>query len=115
MIVLLKKAMRLCPIYPAWYVGDLAWAHLLMNRQDQAIAIAKEATSLDPDYIFTYFVLAIAHAEIGNTDNAAMAVDRIVSIDPDYSLSRFARSQPFRDVEVMERHLDGLRQAGLPE
>ena len=27
MIVLLNKAMRLCPIYPAWYPSNLAWAY----------------------------------------------------------------------------------------
>jgi adenylate cyclase len=115
MVVLLKKAMRLCPIYPAWYVGDLAWAHLLMKRQETAVTIAQEAISLDPDYIYTYCVLAVAHAELGRTREAAAAVENILRIDPKYSVRIFARSQPFRDTEVLDRHLDGLRKAGLLE
>ena len=114
-VVLLKKAMRLCPIYPAWYVGDLAWAHLLMNRRKQAVAIAQEAIGLDPEYIYTYCVLAVAFAELGSTAEAAAAVENILRIDPNYSIRIFAGSQPFRDAEVMERHLNGLRRAGLPE
>jgi adenylate cyclase len=115
MVVMLKKAMRLCPIYPAWYVGDLAWAHLLMKRQEKAITIAQEAIGIDPDYIYTYCVLAIAYAELGRTGEAAAATENILRIDPEYSLRVFAGSQPFRDTEIMDRHLGGLRNAGLPE
>jgi TolB-like protein len=115
MVVLLKKAMRLCPIYPAWYVGDLAWAHLLMGRQEEAVTIAQEAIGIDPDYIYTYCVLAIAHAELGRTEEAAAAVENILRIDSKCSLRIFAGSQPFRDSELLDRHLDGLRKAGLPE
>jgi adenylate cyclase len=115
MAALLKKAMRLCPIYPAWYVGDLGWAYLLMDRQDDAIATMQEAVKLDPDYIYTYMVLAISQAELGRAEKAAAAVENILRIEPKYSLRVFARSQPFRDAPVLQRHLEGLRKAGLPE
>jgi len=115
MVVLLKKAMRLCPIYPAWYVGDLAWAYLLMDRLEDAIAIAQEAIRLDPDYIYTYIVLAVAYAELGREQTARAVAENILRIEPKYSLRTFAESQPFRDAEVLDRHIEGLRKAGLPE
>lgn len=37
MVPLLAKAMRLCPIYPAWYVADLAHAWLLLDRHADAL------------------------------------------------------------------------------
>ena len=115
MVILLEKAMRLCPIYPAWYVGDLAWAHLLKGQLDTAVTIAQEATDLDPDYIYTYIVLAVAQVDLGHPGKAAAAVKNILRIEPNYSLRIFAESQPFRDTAVTDRHLTGLRKAGLPE
>ncbi len=113
-VVLLRKAMRLCPVYPAWYVGDLAWAYLLMNRLEDAIAAAQDAIRLDPDYVYTYMVLAIAFSELGREQEGRIAVENILRIEPDYSVHTFAETQPFRDPDVLDRQILGLRAAGLP-
>jgi tetratricopeptide (TPR) repeat protein len=115
MFVLLKKAMRLCPIYSAWYVECLSWANLLIDQRDAAIAVAEEAVKIDPDYIYSYFVLAGAYAELGRTGEAAAAVENILRIAPHYTLRTFAETQPFQDAEVLNRHVESLRKAGLPE
>jgi predicted Zn-dependent protease len=114
-VMLLKKAMRLCPIYPAWYVGDLAWAYLLMDRLEDAIASAQEAIKIDPDYIHTYTVLAQAYVELGHEQEARAAVGNILRIDSKYSLRTFVETQPCRDAEVLDRLVESLRKAGLPE
>ncbi len=108
-VMLLKKAMRLCPIYPAWYVGDLAWAYMLMDRLEDAIATAQEAIGIDPDYIYTYFVLVVASVELGREREARAAVGNILRINSKYSLRTFAETQPNRDAEVLDRHVESLR------
>jgi TolB-like protein len=115
MIPLQKKAMRLSPIYPAWHPETLGWAHLLLRRHHDAIALAEEAVGIDPDYIYSYIVLAVAHAETGDLDKARDAVGHVERIFPGYSLAIFAKTQPFRDEAVLKRHLDALRRAGLQE
>jgi adenylate cyclase len=115
MFVLLKKAMRLCPIYSAWYVEGLSWANLLIDQRDAAIAVAEEAVKIDPDYIYSHFVLAVANAELGRSGEAAVAVENILRIAPHYTLRTFAETQPFQDAEVLNRHVESLRKAGLPE
>ena len=115
MIPLLKKSMRLCPIYSAWYAEALSWAYLLMSQQHDAIATAQDAVRIDPDYIYSYMVLAVAYAELGRREDAGGAVENILRIAPHYTLRTFAETQPFRDAEVLQRHLDSLRKAGLPE
>ena len=107
--------MRLCPINPAWYAGDEAWAYLLLDRREDAIATAQTSIKIDPDYIYTYCVLAIAFSELDRQTEARTAVENILRIEPKYSLRTFAESQPFRDADVMDRHVEGLRKAGLPE
>ena len=115
MIVLLNKAMRLCPIYPAWYPSSLAWAYLLMDRREDAIDSAKTSSGIDPDYPFNYMVLAIAFAESECEQEARTAIGNLLRIDPSYSLRTFSECQPFRDAKVLNRHIEGLRKAGLPE
>jgi len=115
MIVLLNKAMRLCPIYPAWYPSSMAWAYLLMDRRKDAIASARTSIDIDPDYPFNYMVLAIAFAELEREQEAHTAVENLLRIDPKYSVRTFSECQPFRDAEVLDRHIEGLRKAGLPE
>ena len=115
MIALLNKAMRLCPIYPAWYPSSLAWAYLLMDQRQDAIASAQTSIDIDSDYPFNYMVLAIAFAELEREQEAHTAVENLLRIDPQYSLRTFSASQPFRDAEVLHRHIEGLRKAGLPK
>ena len=85
-----------------------------MDRREDAIATAQEAIKIDPDYVYTYIVLAITFAELGRDKEALAAVENILRIEPNYSVGTFATSQPFRDTEVLDRHLEGLRKAGLP-
>jgi adenylate cyclase len=115
MVVLLNKAIRLCPIYPAWYPSSFAWAYLLMDQREDAIASAQTSIDIDPDYPFNYMVLAIVFAELEREQEAHTAVENLLRIDPTYSLRTFSEFQPFRDAEVLGRHIEGLRKAGLPE
>ncbi len=115
MVPLLKRAMRLSPIYPAWYLGDLAFAYLLMDRLEDAIETAKESIKIDPDYIYNYYVLAIAHAELGQVDTARAAVDKMLHIEPKMSIRTFHDSQPYKDEALRDRMITAFRKAGLPE
>ncbi|HEX6117862.1 MAG TPA: adenylate/guanylate cyclase domain-containing protein [Dongiaceae bacterium] len=115
MISLLQTAMRLCPIYPAWYVGDLAYAYLLLDRHAEAIVTASEAARIDPDYMYAYHVLAVAHAEVGQIEEARAAARNMLRIEPKWSLRRFADIQPFNDDRLRRRLVEGFQRAGLPE
>ena len=115
MIPLLVKAKRLCPIYPAWYAETLGWAYLLKRRHRDAIACARDAVARDPDYIYSYIVLAVACSETGRMGEAREAVADILRIEPGFTCAGFARTQPFQDADVLERHVAGLRAAGLTD
>ena len=91
MVVLLNKAIRLCPIYPAWYPSGLAWAYLLMDRREDAIATAQMSIKIDRNYPFNYMVLAVAFAELDRMQEARTAIENLLRIDPKYSSSHFHR------------------------
>lgn len=55
----LRKAMLLDPHHVVYYSTDLASAYRNMGRYDKAIASLKEALSRNPDWVPTYFELAM--------------------------------------------------------
>jgi hypothetical protein len=57
-------------------------------------------------------LLAITFAELERLEEAHGAVEHLLRIDPSYSLCSFTTGQPFRDPDVLKRHIDGLRKAG---
>ncbi|MFN0115792.1 MAG: adenylate/guanylate cyclase domain-containing protein [Paracoccaceae bacterium] len=115
MIPLLQRAMRLCPICPAWYVADLAHAYLLLDRREDAIKTASDAVAIDPDYLYSYFVIVAAHVERGDISAAHSAGAEVMRIEQDWRIASFARAQPYRDKAVSDRFVSAFRAAGLPE
>ena len=110
----MKRAMRLSPIHPAWYSGDLGWCNFLMGRLEQTIALSRTALAKDPNYIYAFMTLAMACAESGQETEARAAAAEIRRIHPTYTRRAFAQTQPFHDPEVTARHLAALEKAGLP-
>jgi adenylate cyclase len=115
MVPLLKRAIRLSPIYPAWYLGDLSYAYVLMGRLEEAIATANESIKIDPDYIYNYHTLAIAHVELGQIDAARRDIENILRIEPKMSVRTYRDSQPYQDETQLNRIVTAFREAGLPE
>jgi len=115
MVPLLKRAIRLSPIYPAWYLGDLSYAYVLMGRLEEAIATAKESIKIDPDYIYNYHILAIAHIELGQIEAAHADIENILRIEPKMSIRTYRDSQPYEDEALRNRIITAFREAGLPE
>lgn len=95
-------------------IAVLPFTNLLMDRREDAIDQAQMSVKIDPGYLFNYVVLA-AFAELERNQEASAAVEHLLRIDPGYSLRSFTEGQPFRDAAVLERHVEGLRKAGLPE
>ena len=93
----------------------MAWAYLLMDQREDAIATAQTSVDIDPDYPFNHMVLAIEFAELEREQGARTAVENLLRVDPTYCLRTFSETQPFRDAEVLDRHIEGLRKAGMPE
>jgi tetratricopeptide (TPR) repeat protein len=114
-IILIRRAMRLCPIYPAWYPGTLAEAYFLLKQLDETMITCETSVECDPDYIHARITLAMALAEAGRMNEARAAADEVLRIEPTFSIGAYARAQPYRNDEVLVRMVDGLRAAGLPD
>ncbi len=112
---LVQLAMRLCPVYPPWYAGDLAQAHLQLGQLEAAVEWGQAAISRSAGYIHAHVFLVIAYRELGRDDEAAAAARSVLQVDPAFSARDWAAGQPFRDAAVNRRFLRALLAAGLPE
>ncbi len=114
-LVLCQKAMRLCPFYPDFYMGVLAQTYRLLGRFDEAIDTDKSRLARNPNNAFTDLRLAAVYAELGRDEEARFHMREALRKNPSYTLAQVRDTDPYRDEAEMERYLDLLRQAGMPE
>ncbi len=110
-----RKAMHLCPVYPAWYPYGIAVCYWILEDFDRTFEFAAEAVDIDPEFSLNHYLLAIAHAEAGNDREARAAVESLLAIDPKFSSRAYNASMPFRDPAIEARRETALRRAGVPE
>ena len=108
-----QKAMRLCPIYPAWYPYGIALSQWMLGNLDDAFESIEEAIKIDPELSLNYLVLTMLYAETGQTELAADSVDKIFRADPSFSVTTFIDTIPLGDPAVEKRRIDLFRQSGL--
>jgi len=112
---LIERAMRLCPFYPDWYLGIAGVSYRLLGRYDEAIASDKERLERNPDNFFSDFRLAAIYEELGRHDEAREHVAQALKKQPQLTLAQVRISEPYLDEGVLEKYLDLLSDAGLPE
>jgi Flp pilus assembly protein TadD len=96
------------------------WAKNHLGSYEQAVAWFRRAIEVNRNYPHSYFSLAIAIAQLDRLDEARSAVKAGLALNPSYSISRaraawIAMSDDLTYLAGVERALDGLRKAGLPE
>ena len=117
-IELVKKAMRLSPYYPSWYLPVLGHAYRLAGQYKAAIeALESWRVRANPRSELPYVMLAFTYVEAGREADAQAAVAEILKRKPKASIEGYATSKFFayKDPAEIKRALDSLRKAGLPE
>jgi adenylate cyclase len=110
-VELLEKAMRLNPYYPDWYLWNLADAYDALGRYEDVLAAVKRMQ--DPSD--GRRLQAIAYAHLGLMKEAQAIAGEVMRLHPGFTISQWIQRPPFRQGPVLERYIDGLRKAGLPE
>jgi TolB-like protein/class 3 adenylate cyclase/lipopolysaccharide biosynthesis regulator YciM len=117
-IELVKKAMRLSPYYPGWYLPVLGHAYRLTGKYKEAIdALESWRIRSNPRSELPHLMLAFTYVEAGREEEAQIAVKEILKRKPKASIKGYAKSKMFayKNPYEIERVLDSLRKAGLPE
>ena len=101
------------PSLPTFPDRLLGYAYFLAERYEEAIARAKKALTLNPNFVFAHVNLAICYAELGRLEEARAEMAEAQQLNPTYSLEWVRQNFPYKDPAELERYLVGLRKAGL--
>ncbi len=112
---LLKKAMHLDPHFPPIYLFFLGYGYYAMGQYEEAIAALKRSLTQNPDHFSPHRTLAVIFSELGREEEAQAEVAEMLRISPNATLRGQKERMPFKDESTLERYMEGLRKAGLPE
>jgi adenylate cyclase len=113
-IALYKKALRLNPFPPVWYLWGLGSCYRDMGRYEEAIAEFRKALRLYPDSLLPHLGLAATYSLMGREQEAHAETAEILRIDPKFSLNRHAKDfLSFKNQNDADRYIESLRKAGL--
>ena len=111
--------MRLSPYYPASYLMFLADSYFSIRRYDESIAANKqllERARMGEWPIYSpHICLALNYIELGNEEKARFHAAEVLKTNPSFSLKTFQSRNPYKNPADMERRLESLRKAGIPE
>jgi adenylate cyclase len=114
-ITLYKKAIRLSPISDSWYYGGLGHCYCMLGRYEEAISALKKTISLSPESPGYHTLLAAIYILAGREKDARAEIAKAMEIDPKYSLERWRTGSLYRDPSYLNRIINAMRKAGLPE
>ncbi|OEU62408.1 MAG: hypothetical protein BBJ57_03635 [Desulfobacterales bacterium PC51MH44] len=112
-IPLLKKAIRLNPFPPSWYLNNLAMAYRDIGRYEEAISACKKVLHRESKNVLTRTILTATYSYSGREEEARAEAEEIFRIDPKFSLESLAKARPHKNPDNTERFIDALRKAGL--
>jgi TolB-like protein/DNA-binding winged helix-turn-helix (wHTH) protein/Tfp pilus assembly protein PilF len=113
-VALIEHAMAIDPHHADWYHWFHAWGLFEQGNCDAALSAIHRVGKLPNEARRT---LAVIHVCLGQTAEAQAAISLFMQEQPNHSLSieRVSEGAKYRDFEALERWLDALRLAGLPE
>jgi adenylate cyclase len=113
----LARSIRLSPHDPQLFRMQtaMAYAHFGDGRYAEAASWAEKAFRERPDQVSAIRILAASSAMAGRQDQAWKAVERLREYDPTLRLSTLKQQLPIQRPDVLDRVVEGLRKAGLPD
>ena len=90
-------------------------AYFMLGDYTKAIEVSEKGLNEEPSLYGALITLACSHAQLGRTEKARQYVDQLLRLIPRYTLSALRRHPMFVKRELIERLIDSMRLAGLPE
>jgi len=112
---LIKKALRLNPIPPPHYYFWLAAIYRIKGQYEEAIQHLKKALIGSPDLLTPYLYLTATYSSLNRTEEVQKAAEEVLRIEPNFSLEYHKNILPYKNQETLNKYIDALRNAGLPD
>ena len=111
----LEKAIRLNPMAPSIYFRRLGTAYRDLGRYEEAIVQLKKAIHLSPDSLYPHTALAATYSLAGRDEEARAEVSEVLRIQPEITLESLAKRVAYKNKADIDRLINSMRKAGLPE
>jgi tetratricopeptide (TPR) repeat protein len=98
-----------------WLYDAMGHGYFFLGEYDKAIEVSKKGLHQDPALFGALVTLACAYAQIGRKEEAKHYVDELLAQIPRYSLRALRKNPMIVDPKLVERLIDGMLLAGLPE
>ena len=111
-----EKATRLSP-RDTFSIGSFAYtnAEFGAGHYEQAIDWAKKTIEATPEFPAAWRYLAASLAFLGRMEEARAAKDQLLRVMPHENLRLVRAALPSVNRDRMERFVEGMRKAGVPE
>jgi adenylate cyclase len=113
-VTLMRKAIRLSPVYPNWYLQILGFSHYQRGELDEAEAALRSALKRDPAYTEARIVLAAALHARGRPAEARAEAAEVLRHDPKFRLATIqSRLAIVKDQSIVTKLVAQMRELGL--
>lgn len=107
--------MSINPVYPFEYPYLLGRALYGAGRYEQAVEALTKALERNETGLFARLYLAASYVGLDRQDDAEWEIDQILVIDPEYTVSKYEFMARIAKEDELNRFLNDLRKAGLPD
>jgi TolB-like protein len=113
----LDRYRELAPFDPYyfWFQHLYAIAYTFKGDYEQAVAVGRRATSVNPEFVAGYKPLIAALGHLGRRDEARPYIAKLLSLEPNFTVENFGQVYPFKKAADRRRYMRGLLLAGVPE
>ena len=118
-IAMIKKALRLQPHYPPWYITELSMCYYYVGRYEKAIELAEKYRNLtqsrgEDEFLWPYnLMLTINYIRLGREQQARKAAAGLLRLFPSFSLEWDTKYSYYKNPSHLKRQHKDLIAAGL--
>ena len=111
----IQTAMRLNPLHPFYYVWVLGQSHFLLGSYQEAIEQFENVVRSNPQFPAGHLALAASYGQAGRIEDAEWEAVEVLALLPDFSITKERETAPYKNPADLQRWIEGLGKAGLPE
>jgi len=112
-IASLKKAIRLNPIPPAYYLDHIGEFYRFTERYEEAIAAFQKALHRSPNDLFAHRNLTITYFLSSRHEEGRAQAKEVLRVQPKFSFEGYAKRLRLKNQADRKHLIDALRKAGL--
>lgn len=103
------------PLFPDHFLNLLGVSNFLLGNHEEAKRLGAFILRRSPEHIGANLLLIMVNKKQGNKKETTLLAGKIKQNHPTFRISGFMTRQRFKDPATLEKLIEPLREAGLPE